>query len=108
LSQCVCEAACVQRGCRCACLLMHVLARGRGDTGELDMREVKQALIALEVDEDELVGWGEKGSSTSALMQAMDTNNDGKISLEELSAAVRTQCYYGIQVCCPDCLILCT
>jgi len=30
-------------------------------------------------------------------MAAIDTNSDGKISLEELTSAIRTQRYYGIQ-----------
>jgi len=40
------------------------------DSGHLDMKEVKRALIALEVDEEELVGWGEEGSGSSGKWRA--------------------------------------
>jgi len=40
------------------------------DSGQLDMKEVKRALIALEVDEEELVGWGEEGSGSSGKSRA--------------------------------------
>ena len=67
------------------------------DSGELDMAEVKRALMALDVDEEELLGWGEEGSCSTAIMQAIDTNHDGKVSLEELTAAVRLQRFLGVQ-----------
>ena len=67
------------------------------DSGELDMAEVKRALMALDVDEEELLGWGEEGSCSTAIMQAIDTNHAGKVSLEELTAAVRLQRFLGVQ-----------
>ena len=79
-------------------------------SGELDLKEVKRALIALEVDEDELVGWGEEGVAPSPLMTAIDTNSDGKISLEELTAAIKTQVSaskHGIRCLLCVCVCVC-
>ena len=47
--------------------------------------------------QEELAGWGEAGGACSGLMEAIDTNQDGKVSLEELTAAIRSQRFYGIE-----------